>query len=90
MKSVNALTLRNNLGKVLQELEQTQEPVLVTKGGKVKAALVTIQDFQKRFVDQQAQEEKRAWLAKQNSLRAPRIGTSTSLEALRALRGYGS
>ncbi len=88
MKRVNALTLRNNLGRVLQELEATKEPVLVSKRGEVKAALVTIEDFRKHFVDRQAQEAKDAWLRRLESLRAPRIGDVTSVQALRELRGY--
>ena len=38
MKTVNALQIRNNLGKVLQELEETGEPILLSKGRKVRAA----------------------------------------------------
>ena len=34
MKTVNALQIRNHLGQVLQELEETKEPVLVSKGRK--------------------------------------------------------
>ncbi len=88
MRSINALSLRNNLGRVLQELEETLEPILVSKGGKLRAALIPIEDYQKRFVDHLAEQEKRAWLEKQGSLRAPRMGSTSSLDALRALRGY--
>lgn len=88
MKTINALKVRNNLGKVLQELEETKEPVLVSKGGKVQAALITIEDFQKRFVDKQAEEEKEKWLRRLDELRAPRRGSVSSLDTLRELRGY--
>ncbi|HVP18414.1 MAG TPA: type II toxin-antitoxin system Phd/YefM family antitoxin [Spirochaetia bacterium] len=88
MKTVNALKLRNNLGKVLEELQETKEPVLVSKGGKVQAALITIEDFQKRFIEKQAEEEKERWLRRLEELRAPRLGSVSSLDALRELRGY--
>ncbi len=88
MKIINALSLRNNLGKVLQDLEETKEPVLVSKGRKIRAALVGIEDFQKRFVDKQAEEEKAGWLKRLQDLSAPRVGDTTSLDALRSLRGY--
>ena len=88
MKTVNALKLRNNLGKVLEELQETREPVLVSKGGKVQAALITIEDFQKRFIEKQAEEEKERWLRRLEELRAPRLGSVSSLDALRELRGY--
>lgn len=88
MKTVNALQIRNNLGRVLQELEETKEPVLVSKGRKVRAVLITPEDFQRRFVDRQAEEERQRWLKTLHELRAPRIGARSSLDTLRELRGY--
>jgi PHD/YefM family antitoxin component YafN of YafNO toxin-antitoxin module len=88
MKTINALTIRNSLGKVLQELEETREPVLVSKGRKVRAALISIEDFQTRFIDKQAEAEKEQWMKKLDELRAPRVDSLTSLDALRHLRGY--
>jgi hypothetical protein len=90
VKTVNALAIRNNLGKILEELEETKEPILVSKGRKVRGALISIEDFQSRFVDRQAEDEKRNWLKKLGELRAPRVGSVTSLETLRELRGYRS
>jgi PHD/YefM family antitoxin component YafN of YafNO toxin-antitoxin module len=71
MKTINALCLRNNLGKVLQELEETKEPILVGKGGKVRAALVGIDDFQKRFVDKQEEEDDERDRAEGREIRRP-------------------
>jgi len=90
VKTVNALNIRNNLGKILQELEETKEPVLVSKGRKIRGALISIEDFQSRFIDKQAEEEKQNWLRKLKDLRAPRSGNLSSLDALRELRGYRS
>ncbi len=90
MKTVNALTVRNKLGSVLQELEDGKEPILITKGRKIRAVLITPGDFQVRFLDKQVEEEKQRWMMKLAELRAPRIGSLTSLEALRDLRGYRS
>jgi len=90
VKTVNALNIRNNLGKILQELEETGEPVLVSKGRKVRGALISVEDFQTRFIDKQAEDEKQNWLKKLKDLRAPRSGSLTSLDALRELRGYRS
>lgn len=88
MKTVNALQVRNNLGKVLQELEQTKEPILLSKGRKVRAALITIEDFQRRFIDRQAEEAKEKWRSALGELSAARVGSRSSLEILRELRGY--
>ncbi|MCX7037970.1 MAG: type II toxin-antitoxin system Phd/YefM family antitoxin [Spirochaetes bacterium] len=90
MKTVNALTIRNKLGSVLQELEEGKEPILITKGRKVRAVLITPGDFQTRFLDKQAEEEKQRWIRKLAELRAPRVGSLSSLDALRDLRGYRS
>jgi PHD/YefM family antitoxin component YafN of YafNO toxin-antitoxin module len=81
VKTVNALNIRNNLGKILQELEETKEPVLVSKGRKVRGALISIEDFQSRFIDKQAEEEKQNWLRRLKDLRAPRSGSLSSLDA---------
>ena len=88
MKIVNALQVRNNLGKVLQELEETKEPILLSKGRKVRAALITYEDFQRRFLDRQAEETREKWRNALNELRAPRVGSRSSLDTLRELRGY--
>ena len=88
MKTVNALQIRNNLGKVLQELEETGEPILLSKGRKVRAALITFEDFQRRFIDRQAEEAQEKWRNALGELRAPRVGTRSSLDTLREVRGY--
>ena len=88
MKTVNALQVRNHLGKVLQELEETKEPILLSKGKKVLAAIITIEDFQRRFIDRQAEEAREKWQNSLQELRAPRVGSRSSLEILRELRGY--
>jgi len=89
MKTINALAVRNNLGKILQELEETQEPVLVSKGRKIRAVLISVEDFQRRFVDKQADEQRKNLLKKIQELKAPRCGALDSLEILRDIRGYG-
>ena len=88
MKTVNALQVRNHLGRVLEELEQTKEPILLSKGRKIRAALITYEDFQRRFVDRQAEEAREKWLNTLRELSAPRAGSRSSLDVLRELRGY--
>ena len=89
MKTVNALTIRNELGKVLDGLERTGEPVFVSKGRKVRAVLITPQDFETRFLDKQAEEARAQLLASIAGLRADALETRDSVEVLRELRGYG-
>ena len=87
MKTVNALTIRNKFGEVLSYLEESGEPVLVTKGKKLRAALVPIEDFKIRFLDKQAEEEREKLLSRIHNAREPSRENTDSLEALRQLRG---
>ncbi len=88
MKEINALKLRNNLGEILEQLNETGEPVVISKGRKVKAVLITPEQFEKRFLDFQAEEKKKEMLEKILALRADRIGDKDSVTILRKLRGY--
>ena len=88
MKTVNALTIRNRLGEVLEYLETTGEPVLLSKARKVRAALIPIEDFKVRFLDRQAEEERKRFLESLEGLAEERVGETDSLQILRNLRGY--
>ncbi len=88
MKTVNALKIRNHLGEVLEELNKTGKPILVSKGRKIRAVLITPEQFKKRFLDYQAEEEKKRLLEIIKGLKAKRRGTKDSVEILRELRGY--
>jgi PHD/YefM family antitoxin component YafN of YafNO toxin-antitoxin module len=88
MKTVNALKIRNHLGQVLEELNKTGKPILVSKGRKIQAVLITPDQFKKRFLDYQAEEEKRRLLEVIKGFKAKRRGTKNSVEILRELRGY--
>jgi len=88
MKTVNALTVRNKLGEVLETLTRTGEPILVSKGRRVRAVLITPDDFQKRFLDVQAAEAKERLLQSIKGARKGKVVQRSSLEMLRELRGY--
>ena len=88
MKEVTALALRNRLGEILDQLKETGEPVLVSKGRKARAVMITPEQFEQRFLVYQAEEKKRELLARIKASRSARIGRKTSLEVLRELRGY--
>jgi PHD/YefM family antitoxin component YafN of YafNO toxin-antitoxin module len=88
MKTVNALKIRNHLGEVLAELNKTGKPILVSKGRKIQAVLITPEQFKKRFLDFQAEEEKKRLIEIIKGSRKKRIGAKDSVEVLRELRGY--
>jgi PHD/YefM family antitoxin component YafN of YafNO toxin-antitoxin module len=88
MEEVNALTIRNNLGKILDRLNKSGEPILISKNRKIRAVLVTPEQFERRFLDWQAQDERQRFLAAMKQLKKSRKGNITTLAVLRKLRGY--
>jgi PHD/YefM family antitoxin component YafN of YafNO toxin-antitoxin module len=90
MRQINALMIRNHLGQVLDMLQTEGEPILISKGRKVAAVLITPEQYQRRFLDHQTEEQKRKMLEKVLEMRANRIGNRDSVTILRELRGYGA
>ena len=88
MRTVNALKIRNNLGEVLDLLNNTGEPILVSKGRKLRAVLITPEQFKRRFLDYQVEERKRQLLETIKDLRHDSLEKKESVEVLRELRGY--
>ena len=88
MEEVNALTIRNNLGKILDRLIKSGEPILISKNRKIRAVLVTPEQFERRFLDWQTQDERQRFLAAMKQLKKSRKGNITTLAVLRKLRGY--
>ena len=88
MEEVNALKIRNNLGEVLDRLNDSGEPIFISKGRKIRAVLVTPEQFEKRFIDWQVKEERKRFLEEFDNLRKGKRGKLSSLNVLRQLRGY--
>ena len=88
MEKVNALKVRNHLGEILDRLNATGEPILVSKGRELRAVLVTPQDFETRFLDYKIKEDKKRLLDTMRSLKKRKKEPIESIELLRQLRGY--
>ena len=88
MTTVNALTIRNKFGEVLKTLEETGEPILVSKGRELRAVLISIEDFETRFVDKRAEEEKRRVFQRIVSRRQSVITDESPEAIIRRMRGY--
>lgn len=87
MEKVNALELRQSLGRVLQRLKKNGSPILLEKDRKPAAVIISLEDYRKRFVDVEADEIRR-----QIVQRIKRAGLATpkgvsSLDLLRETRG---
>ncbi len=86
MKSINAITIRQSLGSVLNQLDAGGEPVLVTRDRKPVAALISMEDFEARFVDRLSEQAVRERLSQLDQCRVkPRRGHSP-MRVLRDLR----
>jgi PHD/YefM family antitoxin component YafN of YafNO toxin-antitoxin module len=90
MKTVNALKIRNHLGEVLNSLDETGEPIVVSKGREIRAVLITPEQFQRRFLDYQTDEKKQEVMAAINKLKEKRLSKKSSVAVLRELRGYAA
>ena len=86
MKTVNALELRQCLGAVLDRLDRGGAPILVLRRRQPAAALVSLKDYRERFVDREADEQRRAVVARLKQLRFDRPRGRTTLDLLRDLR----
>ncbi len=86
MKKVNALELRQSPGRVLRALEKGGQPILVERQRRPAAVLISLADYQRRFADHDADEQRKAIIERIRSLRftAPQGKTTTDL--LRDLR----
>ncbi len=54
MKKTNALEVRRSLGKVLERLARDGDPILVERNREPAAVLISLRDFEERFVDKVA------------------------------------
>ena len=89
MKRINALMVRNRFGEVLDMLDADHEPILISKGKKLRAVLISYEDFVLRFIDKQEEEEKEAFLNETEVWRDQAGAQSADpVQTLRALRGY--
>lgn len=86
MDVVNALKIRQSFGAVLKQLEKKGEPILIEKGRKPVAVLISIGTFKERFIDYREQE-KRDYILK-TARKSATKATRDSLELIREIR-YG-
>ena len=88
MNAVSALDVRNNLGRILDDLDRTGNPVVINKGRTARAVLISLDDFERRFIEYQAQERRRELIERVRKMRTPASDGVDTVEVLRRLRGY--
>ncbi len=89
MKRVNALALRQSLGKVVASLPRTGEPILLEKGRKPVAVLISLGDFEERFAEKAVTEARERILEEIDRLARRSTDPTPAVEVLRELRGRG-
>lgn len=87
MKTISSLTLRQSVTKVLATLRRTGEPILVENGRKPAAVLISLEDYQMRFVDRDAHERRIALIKKILDSAAIADDPCPAEDILRELRG---
>jgi PHD/YefM family antitoxin component YafN of YafNO toxin-antitoxin module len=87
MERINALQLRQSLGKVVSKLQRNGEPILVERGRKPVGVLISLKDFQERFVEKAATEAREQVLREMDGLARESSDRTPAMEILRELRG---
>lgn len=86
MKKTNALDLRQNMGKIVKELLKTGEPILLEKGRVPVAVLITLEDFQKRFTDREADAKRNEIVARIQAANLKPPANKSTLDLIREIR----
>jgi prevent-host-death family protein len=86
IREAPAMTVRQNLGDLLNEVQYRKGRIIITKGGKPVAALIDIALFERlRKLDEEF-EQSAAALAKAFAPLGPEKGTALVDEAVKAAR----
>ncbi len=88
METVNALKVRNNFGEILDMLDSGRDPILIEKRKKIRAVLISYEDFRTRFLDKLLVEERDRFIRRVHSHVSESAAEGDPTTYLRALRGY--
>lgn len=86
MDTTNALKLRQNLGNILKRLKKTGKPILVEKNREPAAVLISLEDYQTRFADFDADEKRNELLNKILNAKGKLPKGKNSLDVIREMR----
>jgi len=86
IREATAMTVRQNLGELLNEIQYRQDQVLITKGGKPVAAMVDIELFDKIRLMRDEFERLTSDLAKTYQGEPTELAESEIAEAVAAAR----
>jgi len=87
METVNALQLRQSLGRVLQRLRKNGRPILIERDRKPAAVLISLDDYRRRFVDVEADRLRAEMVERIKRAKLVPPKGSSSLDLVREVRG---
>lgn len=76
------------MGKVLADLQRNGKPIMLEKGHKPVGVIISIKDFNERFAERAAAEERDRIIAEMDALARPSVDTTPVVDMLREMRGY--
>ena len=86
MQKTNALKLRKSLGAILEHLKKTGEPILLEKNREPAGVIISLEDYQKRFADRDADEKRVEIVERIKRAKGKLPPGKTSLDLVRELR----
>ncbi len=86
MKKVNALELRQSMGKVIDQLLKTGEPILLEKGRNPVAVLISIRDYEERFVEKEAADRRRKIIEDIENMARSSYSTESATDIIHEIR----
>lgn len=86
MKKTNALELRQHMGRVISQLQKSGEPILLERNRKPVGVLISLEDFQTRFVDKHADMARNELIDSIRSAKLELPEGKSSLDLIRELR----
>lgn len=86
MNKVNALELRQSMGKVIDQIIKTGEPVLLEKSRQPVAVLISIRDYEERFVEKDAADRRRKIIEDIENMARPSLSAESAVDIIHESR----
>ncbi len=86
MRHINAVKLRQSLAAIINMLAKNGDPIILDKGKKPVAVLISLKDFQERFVEKAASEARLQLAIEMDALAINAKDATSAEHILRDLR----
>lgn len=87
MRKVNAVQLRPSVRKLVDLLEKTGQPVVLANGQEPVAAVISMRDYNERFVERAAAGERQSIMDEMDRIAIRSKDETTVVDVVRDLRG---